>query len=172
LLGWIEQSTEVALLKEIHGELVGGNCVLKKNQILEVGGFNPNLGRSNNNLMGGEDGDMHNKLVNRGYAGFYDPGLIIHHWVPAFRMTVAYHLKWAYWSGVSNGLRIIDHPESRERVPHVLGFPRYWIAKGILGLATCVKELLLLQFKKRPEGIMGLMDFNYLRGLMTCRLFQ
>lgn len=165
ILGWIELRPDVTSYDDFDGELCGGNFIAKKKLLLDAGGFNAKLGRSVGNLLGGEDGDLHRRIKATSAVGFYDPNFVILHTIPASRMTVAYHLRWAYWSGVANGIRIESGEGPREYVPHLLGVPRYWIKKAIIGLLSFSWELMLFRWRSSPVGIVGLMDCCYLWGL-------
>lgn len=165
ILGWIDLRSEVTSYDDFDGELCGGNFIAKTKLLLDVGGFNTKLGRSVGNLLGGEDGDLHRRIKAASAIGFYDPDFVILHAIPASRMTVSYHLKWAYWSGVANGIRIENGEGPREDVPHLLGVPRYWFKKASIGFFEFLREVLLFRWLSSPDGIVGLMDCCYLWGL-------
>src|SRR5690606_6602458 len=100
LLGWIELSAEPIDYDAFEGELCGGNMIVRRDKFLGLGGFAGSLGRGAANLMGGEDGELHRRLKRSGARGLYVPCLSILHKVPSSRMTIGYHRRWAYWSGV------------------------------------------------------------------------
>jgi len=169
LLGWIEQSDKIALFNEFDGELCGGNCVIRSRTFKELGGFNTLLGRSSTNLMGGEDGEFHRRLKAGGKKGIYDPEMIIYHYIPSERMTVGYHVRWAFWSGASNGLRIKKSIDAREQTAYLIGIPRYWLAKGAKGVLSFMAQTISFNLTKNPKGIIGALDAAYLCGLIFGR---
>jgi hypothetical protein len=70
-----------------------------------------------------------------GVKGFYSPDLVIHHVIPADRLTKKYFRSWFYWHGISRAILYqtkgldMESPESTEhdfsKVPHIAGVPRY-----------------------------------------------
>lgn len=166
ILGWIELSSQVIAYDDFGGELCGGNFIAKADLLAKVGGFNTNLGRSAGNLLGGEDGDLHRRIKGAGATGFYDPEFSILHLIPIDRMTFAYHVRWAYWSGVANGIRIENNDDRREGVPHLFGVPRYWFSKAFRGVVVFLVETVCFRIKSKPRGVVGLMDCFYLYGLL------
>ena len=166
ILGWIELSPHVISYDDFGGELCGGNFIAKSDLLTKAGGFNTNLGRSAGNLLGGEDGDLHRRIKDAGAKGFYDPEFSILHSIPVNRMTFSYHVRWAYWSGVANGIRLENGDGRRESVPHLFGVPRYWFAKAFRGVIVFLIETLSFRIKTKPRGVVGLMDCFYLYGLL------
>jgi len=167
VLGWIEQSAVRRNFDDFDGTLVGGNSIVRRTVLNTLNGYSTQLGRGNNNLMGGEDEELHRRLKGLKATGFYDPELIIFHFIPAKRMTVKYHLRWAFWSGCSNGSRL--KWEGNEKVPYLLGLPRYRLRKALEGLIICVVSFTLTN--KRSTGFTGVMDFSYYLGMIYGRFF-
>jgi hypothetical protein len=70
-----------------------------------------------------------------GMQGFYIPGMVAHHLVPADRLEKPYFRRWFYWYGVSRAVlyahRGLDMETPDEQtldfssVPHIAGVPRY-----------------------------------------------
>jgi GT2 family glycosyltransferase len=89
VLGWIEQTNRAQPFTEFGGSICGGNCVVRRSALQEIGGFTTRIGRSKGNLMGGEDDELHHNLVTRGFYGIYDPALIIYHFIPNSRTICA-----------------------------------------------------------------------------------
>lgn len=166
ILGWIELRSQITSYEDFDGELCGGNFIARTELLKKVGQFNTSLGRSDGNLLGGEDGDLHRRVKNAHAKGYYDPLLVILHSIPASRMTMSYHLRWAYWSGVANRIRIEKKLNPREDVPHMFGVPRYWISKAARGVFRFAYEAAFLRITSRSYGIVGLMDALYMLGLV------
>ncbi|MGE4329784.1 glycosyltransferase [Diaphorobacter sp.] len=166
ILGWIELSHAVVSYDDFDGELCGGNFIARTDLLIQLGGFNTNLGRSAGNLLGGEDGDLHTRLKAAHARGYYDPAFSILHSVPSERMTLRYHFRWAYWSGVANGIRIDNGDSRREDVPYAFGVPRYWFSKAFRGTFIFLAETCCGRLKKNSRAVVGLMDFFYLLGML------
>ncbi len=66
----------------------GLNMAVRKDALIAVGGFNPDMldGRS----IGDGDGGLFRKFRAAGWNAGYVPGALVHHWIPAERMTLAY----------------------------------------------------------------------------------
>ncbi|HTD05645.1 glycosyltransferase [Undibacterium sp.] len=169
VLGWIEQSSTARPFDDFDGNLCGGNCVIRRSALLEVGSFSTMVGRSSNNLMVGEDDELQRKLRAHGKLGMYDPALIIYHLIPVQRMTRKYHIRWAFWSGVSNGVRLNWMPA--EPVAKLFGLPRYRFSQGIYGLLRWMRKLLSPAEKAKAESFAGLLDTIYLCGTIYGKHF-
>ena len=169
VLGWIEQSELPVSFDHFGGGLCGGNFICRRDALTELGGFSTSVGRSANNLMGGEDDELHRRLKAHGRTGLYDPALIIFHHIPASRMTRKYHLRWAFWSGASNGVRLNWLPP--EQTPTVLGLPRYRFSQALKGIADFLGNLVPITPLSRPKSFTGLLDFVYFLGALYGRHF-
>lgn len=168
VLGWIEQSNRAQPFREFGGSICGGNCIVRRSALLEAGGFATHIGRSKNNLMGGEDDELHRNLTLKGFDGIYDPALVIYHFIPAARMTRSYHLRWSFWSGASNGVRLQWLPP--EPVPKLLGLPRYRYSMAATGLLRFARFLVSRAPLSRARSFAGLMDVIYLFGTLYGKL--
>lgn len=163
-IGWIEQSALCQPFEEFGGSLCGGNCMIRRSLLQKLGGFSTLVGRSPTDLMGGEDDDMHRRLQLVGAQGMYDPAWVIYHRIPASRLTRRYHLRWAFWSGTSNGVRLRTMPKIHG--PHWFGIPRYRYAKGLLGVGAWMAGIALSSSTRSARGMVGLMDCCYLLGMV------
>lgn len=83
----------------------GGNIIYRKEALLEVGDFKPGLGRAGDSLMAGEEVDLLLRLQAAGVRILYTPQAVIHHNIPAERMSLEYMRRRGY--GVGESLAII-----------------------------------------------------------------
>ncbi len=85
-----------------------------------------------------------------GLTGIYAPDMIVHHLVPADRLTKRYFRRWFYWYGISRAI-LYQHrgfdmeglDEQRVQAaaePHVAGVPRHMIKRAAAHLAGLLKE--------------------------------
>lgn len=169
VIGWIEQSQTAQPFDAFGGGLCGGNCIIRRSALNEVGGFSTQVGRFANNLMCGEDDELHRQLRLRGKQGMYDPRLAIYHFIPTQRMTMRYHLRWAFWSGVSNGVRLGWLPP--EPASMLFGIARYRYGAALRGVFGWLASLLSDTKRRRAEGFSGLMDASYLAGMIYGKHF-
>jgi GT2 family glycosyltransferase len=168
VLGWIEQTDRAQPFEDFGGSICGGNCIVRRSALLEAGGFATHIGRSKGNLMGGEDDELHRNLVLKGFHGMYDPALIIYHFIPNSRMTRSYHLRWSFWSGASNGVRLQWLPP--EPVPMLLGLPRYRFSNAATGLLRFARFFVSRAPHSKSRSFTGLMDAIYLVGTVYGKL--
>lgn len=105
---WFKDQYEIREIYKIKtsfttGETASGSNMVWKKSVLEVlGGFNIVLGMQPNQIAGGEDTDLYvrywknidNKIV-------YDPDVLVYHWVPEYKMSVAYILKRNIAAGIA-----------------------------------------------------------------------
>lgn len=68
----------------------GSNMAFKKSVLEEVNGFNVNLGRTQRNLMGGEEKDIMFRMYDKGYKVMYIPSATVYHAVATHRTKVSY----------------------------------------------------------------------------------
>lgn len=80
--------------------LSGSNMVWRREAIETVGGFNPQLGVSGDDLSVGEETAVFLRLWKSDQPFLlYDPRLAVEHYVPATKMTVRYRLRRAFVAG-------------------------------------------------------------------------
>jgi glycosyltransferase involved in cell wall biosynthesis len=79
----------------------GANMAFRRAMFEKYGGFRTDLGRRGSNLMGGEDVEFGRRLMAGGERLYYVPSAVVHHPIPASRMTKRYMLAWWFWFAVS-----------------------------------------------------------------------
>ena len=121
------------------GILMGANAVVRRSAFESVGLYSIKHGRSGKVLLTDEDAEFYDRLCSANIQGIYVPDLIIHHYIPASRLTRSYHRRWCYWRGVSQGYAARG---SKEPVPYFWGIPRHRIGRAVRGLISLPKHLL------------------------------
>jgi glycosyltransferase involved in cell wall biosynthesis len=91
-IGLIDGSTEW---------LSGGNFAIKKTVLEAIGGFNPELGMTGNNIGYGEEDYLQQQLFKEGYKIGFDPELVIEHAVLPHKLKLIWHLKSSFKQGVA-----------------------------------------------------------------------
>jgi len=146
-IGWIDGGKNVVPFDKTYpGILMGGNAVLTRAILNEVGFYNTNLGRTGARLLAGEDDDMYLRLLAAGARGLYVPDLIIYHYVPPERLTKSYFRRWCFWRAVSAG--VIDR-DRRMPVVYFGGIPRYLYGEAARGLSEVLGSMFI---KRRTES--------------------
>ena len=139
-IGWVDGGDKLVPFDSHYaGMLMGGNAVLRRAILNQVGLYNTSLGRTDKRLLAGEDDDMYQRLLAAGARGFYIPDLIIYHHIPRERLTKRYFRRWCFWRGVSCGL--IDR-ERRMPVAYFAGIPRYLYGEAARGLIKILARAL------------------------------
>jgi glycosyltransferase involved in cell wall biosynthesis len=120
-----------------YGEQVplGLNMVFRRTAFDRAGLWDNAVGRRAGTLLGQEVREWTRRAREAGLRGYYSPDLVVHHVIPADRVTKRYFRRWFYWHGISRAIMYRMHRidmESPERtvldftkVPHVAGVPRY-----------------------------------------------
>jgi glucosyl-dolichyl phosphate glucuronosyltransferase len=107
---------------------IGANLAIARNALTTVGGWRTDLGKVDNTLTSGEDHEIFCRLRRFNlYAGYYDPAIVVRHYVPVSRVTRSYFRQWFYWSGKTHALMLDDlYPEcDLTRVVRIGGLPRF-----------------------------------------------
>lgn len=83
-----------------------------------------------------------------GGEGYYIPEMVVHHLVPADRLTKSYFRRWSYWYGISRAILYSHHGLDMEKpelqtldfstVKHIAGVPRYMYRHALNHAKTMV----------------------------------
>ena len=107
---------------------IGANLAFRRDALVHVGGWRTDLGKVNNTLTSGEDHEIFCRLRRFNlYSGFYDPAVVVRHYVPGRRLTRQYFRQWFFWSGKTHAL-MLDELYANIDVAHVMriaGTPRF-----------------------------------------------
>ena len=149
VVGWVDGGDSACPFDENYpGILMGGNAVLRRAILEKVGLYTTALGRTDKHLLSCEDEDMYHRLREAGARGLYLPDLIIHHYIPAERLTKRYFRQWCFWRGVSMG--VMDK-KRRSPVAYFMGVPRWIMGRAVRGIKR--KAVRALRFdKNRAQG--------------------
>jgi glycosyltransferase involved in cell wall biosynthesis len=131
VIGWVNGGDQIVPFDETYpGMLMGGNAVIKRTLLQQVGPYSTSLGRTAKRLLSCEDEDMYRRLLEVGARGFYRPDLIIYHHIPSDRLTKSYFRRWCFWRGVSLGVLGRTKPGPSTQL---FGVPRWLYRKGVVG---------------------------------------
>jgi GT2 family glycosyltransferase len=131
---------------------LGVNMAFRRDAFDRAGLFDPHTGRRAGTLLGQEVREWCIRARRAGVRGFYAPDVMLHHLIPASRLTRRYFRRWFYWRGISRALLYersgldMEAPEQTaldfRSVPHVFGVPRYLYRKALAALASCARATL------------------------------
>lgn len=114
----------------------GGNMALRKSTIEQYGAFDPNLGRTGENLIGGEESDLFERLNAAGTRCYYAPTAIMWHIIPPRKTTKEYFRNLCRQIGRTQRLRAAK----RNRYPQLLiGEAVKWGATLLLSLGFLLR---------------------------------
>lgn len=131
---------------------LGVNMAFRRDAFDRAGLLDPETGRKAGTLLGQEVREWCIRARKAGVRGFYIPGMVVEHLIPAERLNKSYFRRWFYWRGISRALlyeRAGLDMEAPERttldfrtVPHVFGVPRYLYRKALGSLAGWLRMTL------------------------------
>ena len=106
-LSWVSGLDMGALAKPFPKNKypIGANMAFRRSVIERTGMFNPELGRSGKNLMGGEEKDLFQRIKAAGHSIIYLPKLRIEHMIPPSRTTLDYIRRFGEGVGRSERIR-------------------------------------------------------------------
>ena len=140
----------IPFFTQAHRAPLGVNMAFRRAAFDRAGLWNNDVGRKKGTLLGQEVREWMRRAQAAGLRGSYTPSLVVHHVIPADRLTKRYFRRWYYWNGVSRALLYRDawidmqSPESTDldfsRVPHVLGVPRFFFGKVPREVRRCVER--------------------------------
>jgi glycosyltransferase involved in cell wall biosynthesis/MoaA/NifB/PqqE/SkfB family radical SAM enzyme len=70
--------------------IIGTNCSFRRQVFTDIGYFDTDLGRIGSAMLGNEDTEIQQRIQSLGRLVYYTPDAIVHHHVPAWRMTRQY----------------------------------------------------------------------------------
>ena len=123
---------------------IGANVAFSSRTLETVGGWRTDLGKVNNSLISGEDHEIFMRLRRASsYRGFYDPKVVVRHYVPAARLTRRYFRRWFFWHGKTEAMMLSDlYPNlDLARVPKVAGVPRFLYRQAFQQFRTWLRTL-------------------------------
>jgi hypothetical protein len=144
---------------------------VRRTLIDRVGGFDPQLGRRGNSLLGQEQAEFFCRARAIGARGVYEPAMSLRHHVPAGRLTRDYFRRWWFWKGVAKSRLEQRHPITEmgidlTRVPTFFGVPRFMIGAAIRDAVGLVYAVLTHNATERMRRLVMLCYFaGYVKGV-------
>ena len=130
---------------------LGVNMAFRREAFEVAGGWDPRVGRKAGTLLGQEVREWCIRARARGVRGYYAPGLVVQHLIPADRLNKRYFRRWFYWRGISRallfqqqGLDMESPQETRHdftRVPRIAGTPRYLFRVALRHAGAALKAV-------------------------------
>jgi glycosyltransferase involved in cell wall biosynthesis len=105
--------------------------------------------RVGNSLRGQGQREWCLRVRAAGLHGYYTPGMLVHHLVPADRLRKSYFRRWFYWYGISRAVLYAQHGLDMESpdeqtfdfstVPHLAGVPRFMFRSALHHVVEMIK---------------------------------
>jgi glycosyltransferase involved in cell wall biosynthesis len=150
---------------------LGANMAVRRSLIDRIGGFDPDLGRRGNSLLGQEQAEFFCRSREIGARGLYVPEMSLHHHVPAKRLTRDYFRRWWFWKGVSKSRLEQRHLVTElgvdlAHVPRVFGVPRFLVGSALRDAASWLIAAVTVNRIERMRRAMMLCYFaGYVKGV-------
>lgn len=148
---------------------LGVNMVFRREAFERAGLWDNTIGRKAGTLLGQEVREWIQRARAAGVKGYYSPDLVIHHVIPADRLTKKYFRSWFYWHGISRAILYrtkgldMQSPESTEldfsTVPHIAGVPRYMFRMYLQSFLSMIYGLLRVDGAAAFENELSLWFF-------------
>jgi glycosyltransferase involved in cell wall biosynthesis len=130
---------------------IGVNMIFRRDAFDRAGLWDNTIGRKAGTLLGQEVREWCSRARAASLKGFYSPNLVVHHVIPADRLTKKYFRRWFYWHGISRAILYqtkgldMESPESTEldfsTVPHIAGVPRYMFRTYLKSFFSMISAL-------------------------------
>lgn len=178
---WVKSIKDVGVCWRDYGEeewqydketpiLTGGHAVFKASIFSEVGLYAEELGVKKKNLASCEDDVMFDKLLDAGKKGVYSPKLIVHHYVPAHRLTVNFFRQWHFGAGMS--WNTVEKNYKQYEGAKILGTPRYLYKDAIRGVLQKIGAILTfdkIKSLRAEKDFLVFLGFFYARNILESR---
>ena len=136
----------------------GGNMALRRSTVQRYGAFDPSLGRTGEQLIGGEESDLFQRLADAGERCYYVPTAIMWHIIPPRKISREYFESLCYQVGRTQRLRAGMRGQT---VRLLSGEAVKWGATLLLALGFLLRfsvpkaRYLLLMRRQITRGISG-----------------
>lgn len=127
---------------------IGANMSFRREVLLQVGGFNPVLGRQGAVPLGCEETEIciRSTIGTPGSRVVYEPAAVVHHFVPAVRGTLRYMLDRSWSEGISKAQvsQLVGHKRT-------LGPERRYVRRILpRAILSGIKDSIV---ERNPEGL-------------------
>lgn len=123
----LDYGNEKLYIKNSNKEFFGANFSIKKNILVEAGGFNTGLGRKGEHLYIGEETQIFRYLLQHNKKIIYNPESYLYHVIHEHRKTIKFIKQ--YYKDIAISLAIMA---SIEKGRQLLGIPYYKIQEAAM----------------------------------------
>jgi glycosyltransferase involved in cell wall biosynthesis len=175
-LAILDYGSERFVFEERRRVPLGANMAVRRSLIDRIGGFDPQLGRRGESLLGQEQAEFFCRSRAVEARGMYEPDMAVRHHVPAARLTKEYFRRWWYWKGVSRAFLEQRHPITElgvdlRQVPTFAGLPRFMIGTAARDVSGWVGAVIRRDPVERIRREVWLCYFaGYIKGLRSAKV--
>jgi glycosyltransferase involved in cell wall biosynthesis len=166
VIGWRDYGEKEWRYSKDTPMLTGGHAIFKREIFDEIGLFAEGIGATGKNLMSCEDDILYDKLLTAGKRGVYCPQLIVHHFVPQYRVSKSYYRQWCFGAGMS--WNVLDSHYKAFEGARIFGVPRYLYRQVCSDLLGKIKTAVARDESEslaRENKILVFAGFFYARNL-------
>ena len=143
----VDYGKESLTITDIHKEFYGKNFCMKKSLILELGGFDPALGRNGSKLIAGEETLLYRRMIEQKKHLIYFPGAPVGHRLKD-REYLAENIKKQFIDGAYS----VHHIAKIMARKRFLGRPTRALVDSLIALAkSCALYVRYWIIGKKPE---------------------
>lgn len=128
--------------------ITGGHGIFKREVFEKIGVYDEAIGAKEKGFISGEDEVLYQQLLKNKMRGVYHPGLIIYHYVPAYRLDKNYYRQWVFGVGVSRFLA--DAKNGEKNIVKLFDVPRWMYKKA---LQDAIKKIKFSALGKETESL-------------------
>jgi glycosyltransferase involved in cell wall biosynthesis len=100
--------------------LSGGNCAFKRKLLVELGGFNVDLGMKGDRVGYADEVELQNRMLAAGHRLFFDADISMDHYTPAYKQKLTWFATRSYCAGRDQaGADVIRYPGAARRFVHL-----------------------------------------------------
>ncbi len=141
---------------------LGANMAVLRRALDAAGGIPLELGKLRVTLLSGEDHQLCERIQARGFPAVYEPRLAVRHYVPPERLRLAYHVRWFFWSGITNA--VLDEQRLADAGTGRPVGSRHWVARIVKGAAGVVSGAVSARPTRAAEAMA---DVAFALGYLT-----
>lgn len=128
--------------------VLGANMAVSRRALLACGGIPLELGKLRGTLLSGEDRSICERVQAAGFRTVYDPRMAVRHCVPAERLRLRYHVRWFFWSGVTNAALASQPTGASVRVRS-----RHWLGRIAKGTARAAASGISMRGRSSVDAL-------------------
>jgi hypothetical protein len=150
LYGHLDYGPSRFVIADLEHEFFGANFAVRRDVLLELGGFDVRLGRTKSELHIGEETRVYRMLVRKSRTIVYNPAIRVRHVVQEYMKDKAYLRR--YFRDTAQSLIYASQDAPRK----LLGIPYFQLREFGAFYASALPRFLGLAFRRDGPGLFAL----------------